>query len=110
VGWNHQADYEWVHHVAIARSIGMSDADILAVQQAPAPSHLDALESLLLCAADEVKAQGEISGETWARLKEHYSDQQMLDLIFTLGQYTLVCIAIKSIRVPLEEGLTGLPG
>jgi 4-carboxymuconolactone decarboxylase len=110
VGWNHQADYEWGHHVAIARSIGMGDADILAVQQAPAPSHLDALECLLLRAADEVKAQAEISGATWESLKAYYSDQQMLDLIFTIGQYTMVCIALNSIRVPLEEGFTGVAG
>jgi alkylhydroperoxidase family enzyme len=110
VGWNHQAGYEWGHHVAIARSIGMTDADIVAVQQAPAPSHLDELECLVLQAADDVKAHAEISGATWERLKVHYSDQQMLDLIFTIGQYTMVCIALKSIRVPLEEGFTGLPG
>lgn len=110
VGWNHQAGYEWGHHVAIARSIGMTDADILAVQQGPAPGHLDELECLVLQAADDVKAHAEISGETWQRLKAHYSDQQMLDLIFTIGQYTMVCIALKSIGVPLEEGFTGLPG
>ncbi len=69
VGWNHQAGYEWGHHVAIARSIGMTDADILAVQQGPAPGHLDELECLVLQAADDVKAHAEISGETWQRLQ-----------------------------------------
>jgi hypothetical protein len=34
----------------------------------------------------------------------------MLDLIFTIGQYTMVCIALNSIGVQLEEGFTGLPG
>jgi 4-carboxymuconolactone decarboxylase len=110
VGWNHQAGYEWAHHVEIARQIGMSEADILAVQHAPAPSHLAELECLILRAADEIKEHSVLSGETWGKLKAHYSDQQMLDLIFTIGQYTMVCIALKSIGVQLEEGFTGLPG
>jgi 4-carboxymuconolactone decarboxylase len=110
VGWNLQADYEWGHHVVIAKKIGMTEEDILAVRGGPESSHLSQLEALILRAADEVKVQAEVSEDTWAGLKQHYSDQQMLDLIFTIGQYTMVCTALRSIKVPLEEGFDGLPG
>jgi 4-carboxymuconolactone decarboxylase len=109
VGWNLQADYEWGHHVEIAKKIGMTDKDILAVMEGPESLHLDPLESLILRAADDVKREAEISGDSWTELKAHYSDQQMLDLIFTIGQYTMVCTALNSIKVPLEEGFEGLP-
>jgi alkylhydroperoxidase family enzyme len=109
VGWNHQAGYEWGHHVAIARGIGMTEQDILAVQEGSRSPHLTELECLIVQAADDIKSCAEISGQTWDGLKAHYSDQQMLDLIFTIGQYTLVCIALNSIKVQLEEGFSGLP-
>ncbi len=109
VGWNLQAGYEWAHHVAIAREIGMTEEDILAVQEGPGSAHFSALEALIVRAADEVKSGSEISGDTWRGLKAHYTDQQMLDLLFTIGQYTLVSVALRSIKVQLEPGFEGLP-
>ena len=109
VGWNQRADYEWAHHVAIARSIGMTDQDILAVQKTPESGQLSKLECLILQAADDVHHAREISATTWGALAAEFSHQQMLDLVFTIGQYTMVCIALNSIKVPLEEGFTGLP-
>jgi len=109
VGWNRRADYEWGHHVAIAKSVGVTDAEILAVQQAPGAARLSDLEVLILQAVDDVHSSAEIATDTWHALKEHYSDQQMLDLIFTIGQYNMVCVALNSIKVQLEEGFDGLP-
>lgn len=36
-------------------------------------------------------------------LAQRYSVQQLLDLILTAGQYRLVCMAINSIGIQLEE-------
>jgi alkylhydroperoxidase family enzyme len=109
VGWNHQASYEWSHHVEIGKTVGLSDDDILAVQAGPSSAHWGELEALVLRAADELKSGGEISGASWEALKRHYSDQQMLDLLMTVGQYTMVCMVLNSARVQLEDGYEGLP-
>ena len=108
VGWNHQAEYEWSHHVAIAEGLGMSDEDLLAVQDGPGSAHWGELESLILLAADELWKQAEISAGTWDGLKRFYSDQQMLDLLFTMGQYTMVSMALNSLKVQLEDGFEGI--
>jgi hypothetical protein len=34
----------------------------------------------------------------------------MLDLIFTVGQYTLVSMALNSLGVQREPGVAGFPG
>jgi len=109
VGWNQRADYEWAHHVEIAKGIGMTDQDILAVQETPGYCQLNDLECFILQAVDDIHTAMEISSTTWAALAAEFSHQQMLDLVFTIGQYTMVCIALNSIKVPLEEGFTGLP-
>lgn len=108
VGWNHQASYEWAHHVAIAQEIGMSDEDILAVQDGPDSAHWNERDALILQAADELWQAREISATTWEGLKRYFSDKQMLDLLFTMGQYTLVSMALNSLKVQLEEGFEGL--
>jgi hypothetical protein len=32
-----------------------------------------------------------------------------MDLVFTVGQYVLVCMALNTFEVPLDEGLEGFP-
>ena len=50
-----------------------------------------------------------IADATWASLAERYSTQQLMDLVFTVGQYVLTCMALRSFDVPLDEGLPGYP-
>ena len=107
IGFLCQAEYEWGQHVAIARRIGMSDAEILSAKTGPDTPNLDELDRLLLQATDELHADAHVSDQTWAGLSEHYSTQQLMDLVFTVGQYNLVSMALNSFGVQLDEGIGG---
>ena len=48
-----------------------------------------------------------VGNETWAALSEHYSEEQLMDVIFTVGNYTTVAMALNSIGAQLDEGLEG---
>jgi len=109
VGWLCRAGYEWGQHVAIARREGLSDEEIERVARGPeAPGWSDA-ERALLRATDELHADSFVSDATWAALSAQYQTRQLLDLVFTVGQYTLVSMALNTLGVQLEEGATGLP-
>ena len=68
---------------------------------------MDQLDSLVLRATDELHAEKQISEETWTSLLEFWSEQQLMDLVFAVGQYTLVSMALKTFGVPLDDFLTG---
>ncbi len=40
--------------------------------------------------------------ETWRALTAHYGTEQLLYLVFTMGQYTLVSMALNTLGVQLE--------
>ena len=48
-----------------------------------------------------------VSDATWAAMAERYSTEQLLDAVFAVGQYHLVCFALKSCGVPLDAGVDG---
>ena len=48
-----------------------------------------------------------ISDATWSALSEHYDTRQLMDLLFTVGQYNLVSMVLNSLGVQLDEGLPG---
>lgn len=109
MGWLCRAEYEWGHHVDMGQQAGLSAAEVKRVAQGPDAPGWDPFEAVLLRAADELHADSFLSDSTWRALAERYSVQQLLDLIFTAGQYKLVCMALNSIGVQLEEGYERLP-
>jgi hypothetical protein len=50
-----------------------------------------------------------ITDATWEGLSRHYDEQQLMDLVFAVGQYTLVSMALNTLGVQLEQGAEGFP-
>ena len=107
IGYLCQAGYEWGQHVLIAREAGMSDDEIRSCKTGPETPGLSELDKLLLTATDELHGDAHVSDATWAGLSQHYNTQQMMDLVFTIGQYNLVSMALNSFGVQPDEGLPG---
>ena len=105
IGYLCQSGYEWGQHVVIARRAGMTDDEILSSKSGPETPGLSPLYRMLLQATDELHADAHMTDVTWAGLTEHLSQQQMMDLVFTVGQYNLVSMALNSFGVQLDAGV-----
>jgi 4-carboxymuconolactone decarboxylase len=108
-GYRCRSEYEWGQHAIIAGYVGISDEEIRRVAEGPRAPGWEPFEALLLRAADELHDDQVISDATWDALCEQYDVQQMIDLVFTVGQYTLVSMALNSLGVQREEGVGGFP-
>ena len=106
IGWLNQAEYEWAQHVEIAKRGGITEAEIERIKQGPGAGW-NAHETALLQAADDLYEHSVISDQTWAALAAKYSTEQMMDAVFTIGQYNLVSWALNSFGVPLDDFLPG---
>ena len=104
IGWLNQARYEWKQHVRIARNAGLSDDEIDRITQGPGAGW-DRHDAALLQAVDDLFADSVIAAARWEVLAERYSTEQMMDLVFTIGQYNLVSWALNSFGVPLDPDL-----
>ena len=108
-GYLCRAEYEWGQHVIIARQGGLSDEEIRRVTAGPEAPGWDPFEAMLLRAADELHDDFTLTDGTWAGLSERYGTEEMMDVVFTVGQYTLVSMALNSFGVQLDEGVEGFP-
>ncbi len=107
--WLNEAEYEWGHHARAAKAAGMTDEEVRNVAVGENAGPWTSFERYLLRAATELHRNSAISERTWAFVKARYSDQQMIDLIFTVGQYRMVSMALRSIGVELDQGLEPFP-
>ena len=89
------------------RRCDITDEEIARVQAGPDAAGWDPFEATLLRAADELHADAKISDATWAALAERYDTEQLLDTVFTVGQYHTVAFALNSCGVQLDAGVPG---
>jgi 4-carboxymuconolactone decarboxylase len=106
IGWLNQAPYEWEQHVLIGKRAGLTDEEVENIKKGPGAGW-NRHESAILQAADDLFEKSVVSDETWQILSENYNTQQMMDLVFTIGQYNLVSWALNSFGVPLDDFLPG---
>lgn len=105
VGWLARARYEWSHHVKIGREFGVSDADIRALidETAGQTTALDETARLVLRAAREMTAEGEIREATFAALAERLDHERMVDLTLTIAFYNAVVRVLSTLRIEVED-------
>jgi 4-carboxymuconolactone decarboxylase len=86
---NCHSEFEWAEHSRFAREAGLTDEEIERIA-----SGVDASWSrrdrLLLAAADELHQDSSISDRTWTDLGEDYSEAQLVEAIYVVGQYTML--------------------
>ena len=61
-------------------------------------------DAVLIRATDELHTDHFISDSTWNLLKQHYTEKQCMDLVFTTGQYTQVSMMLNTFGVQLDAG------
>jgi alkylhydroperoxidase family enzyme len=108
-GWHCRSEYEWGQHVLIARSAGITDAEIDRVRAGPDAPGWDPFERALLAAADELHADACITDATWAALAERYDERLLIEVPMLVGHYHLVAFTLNSLGVQREEGVPDLP-
>jgi alkylhydroperoxidase family enzyme len=111
VGWRCDAPYEWGQHVVVGRAVGLTDDDVRRVAEGPDADGWTPAEVAALRATDELHDRSTITDATWVALTEHFSDQQVLDLVFLVGNYHIVSFALNACRVERDDGVddTALP-
>jgi len=109
VGYRCQAIYEWTQHVAIGKATGLTDDEIEWIGEGPDAAGWSDFDAALLRATDELHDDSMLSDASWKALSERYSTEQMMDFIFTVGQYHTVSMALNSLGVQNENGDTPFP-
>ncbi|MCV7155161.1 carboxymuconolactone decarboxylase family protein [Mycolicibacterium pyrenivorans] len=89
-------EYEWQHHVEMGREAGLSDEAIEGIRRGEASDDLD---RAVIAAVDELQDDSVVSDATWTSLSAHLDERQLMDLVFTIGCYGSLAMAINTFGV-----------
>lgn len=109
VAWLTGSAYEWTQHWRIARTLGVSEADLIGVRDWLSHEGYGELEQAVLAAVDETLAGDAISDRTWGVLASHIAEDALLELTVAIGHWLMVSTFLRSLRVPIDEDLEAWP-
>ncbi len=103
--WHLKCGYEWHYHVGYGLKAGLTMDEIAAVRDGPASPVWDGKDEdrAVLAAVDELYRDSKLSDATWAELSRFYGRRQMMDLLFTIGNYVMLGWAAASMGVRVED-------
>jgi len=107
VGQLERAEYEWVQHVPIARSVGATDAEIAAIERDDVESEdLDAATRAVLRFTTEAVRDVRVSDEALAEVRERgLSPRQVVELLLVISYYMGVARVAESAGIEVDGPL-----
>jgi 4-carboxymuconolactone decarboxylase len=98
------ADYEWVQHVALARSVGVTQAQIEAIEHGSVPASLfNSREQRVLLFTKEVYRGSAISDEDFVGMTQAFTSREIVELLLLVGYYTMLARFMKALEIDIDE-------
>ena len=98
-------EYEWAQHVLLAADAGLTEDEIARTRDGADADGWSRSDAAFLRAVDELVADARIGDETWAVLRGELDTRQLMDLVFTVGTYDLLAMAMRSFGTELDDDL-----
>lgn len=97
------APYEWAQHRQLARNVGVTEAEIAAVEKEDPVASLDHERNLLCRVVDEISRDVRLSDDALAQIIERYGPREAAELILLVSYYNMVSRFLESTRVEIED-------
>jgi len=95
------SEYEWAHHLRMARKAGVREAQIEALPDWRVSPEFDSREKAALALAEAV-TEGRVTEEVYALAKKHFDDHDYVELALLAAFYAMVGRMIDAMGVELE--------
>jgi alkylhydroperoxidase family enzyme len=106
--WLCKARYMWSSHLRTSLGFGLEPELFGPLQVGADDPYFTAFEGVIIRATEELVNEHEIGEESWRALAAEWSNQQLLDFMFTVGAYVLTAGVMRSTGVEREPELLEL--
>ena len=90
VMWRCNQSFEWANHYRIARNVGLSRDDIVAIRTGTPRHDLDGDVAVVVRAADEIVDRGELAPDTYSAVREVFTDPGVLsEFLYLVAGYRM---------------------
>ena len=99
------SEYEFAHHVRIARQAGLTEDEIASLQNYDEAHHFSDLDRAVVRYTGAAAALSPDAPELARELKRWLSDRELLELSFCVGHWGMLARVLVPLEVPVDETL-----
>ncbi|MBT5048106.1 MAG: hypothetical protein HOM58_06365 [Rhodospirillaceae bacterium] len=101
----HDSQFEWQQHERVGLRVGVSPETIDVIKHRKPVDGLDETEALVIEVGRQLFREHKLSSELFARVRETFGEQKLIDLLANMGSYaaTAILLAAVDMQVPLDE-------
>ncbi len=98
--------FEYSQHLKVARAVGISDAKLKALKSWATSEHFDQAERAVMAAADELISRNLVEDATFAALKRHFTDEQIVELFMVIATYRMHGLLVRALHLEFDNDTT----
>ena len=102
VAWLSRSEAMWAEQAAEAQVFGFREDDLRRIAEGP-DAGWGAWDTTVLQAADELYRDSFVSDATWSKLAQLYNARQIVDVIFTVAEHTMLGMIANSLGVQPDQ-------
>lgn len=92
-------EYEFDHHVHLARRAGVGADDVDRIVAGPTAEGWSSRERAMLRAVQGLHEDRDLDDATWEELRSHLSEREVLELVLLAGHYEMLATFIGTLRI-----------
>jgi 4-carboxymuconolactone decarboxylase len=97
-----RSDFEWYAHEAVARSVGLGDAELAAVRDGRHAA-LSGREALVARTAAALLTRGDLEDAEYREAVEHLGPAGLFELLTLVGYYATLALQLRVFRIPAPD-------
>lgn len=98
------ADYEFLHHIPLGVSAGLTRKQIDEIGDWEESAEFDEQERIVLRYTDEIARDNSVTDETFAKLRGFFSEHDVMELTLVIGYFIMLCRILVALQLELEPG------
>jgi alkylhydroperoxidase family enzyme len=107
--WLRGGQYELARHGRIATRIGFTDDELRRIPHGSAADGWQPDDEVLLRTVEELCADYQVGEDTWHELNIRFSEQEVMDIVFTVGAYDMLAMVFNTFGLEPEADLGPFP-
>src|SRR5216684_428066 len=101
-----ESKFEYSQHLKVARMAGVSEEKLSAIKGWVTSDEFTDVERSVMQATDEIVGRNLVEDETFAALKNHLSDEQILELFYVIGLWRMHGMIVRALHLEYDTDTT----
>ncbi len=103
--WRAGSEYVFGRHLLRARSLKISEQEILGVRDPDKCAAYSDVDRAVLKMADELYERANVSSATWAVLEKNFTPGQLVELVIAASNWRMAAALFNAAKLPLDDDI-----